>query len=646
MKYLFKLSIKSKLIFILVCISALATGSVGYFAHSNGKQAMTEAVFKQLTSVRTTKARQIEDYVKGIRNHVASLAESHMFTMAMSGFVNGFTELEGTTIEPVQTNNVAEYYSNEILVRLASHVGGEPQLNSFMPRDKRSLYLQDYYIASNPHPIGEKATLDSADDGSAYSKVHQRYHPLFRRIVKRFGYYDMFLIDARTADVVYTVSKDTDFARNLQRGAYTNNGLSRVYESVMREPDRGFIAIEDFTAYRPSYGAPAAFMASPIFDGADLVGILAIQLPTDEINYVMTGTRQWQEDGLGETGETYIVGQDHLMRSDSRFLIEHPDEYLQTLQDAGVNQQKISRIRDFGTTILQQEVRTDAVSAAMVGKRGTEIILDYRGVTVLSSFAPLNIDGLSWVIISEIDFAEANLAVASFSRLTLLLVLLVVLLVTGAAMWVGESFTSPLRSLILEARQIAKGDLDRFGTHYPVDFGNIAQSFNEMLGRVGENATEADAQIKQYDQLLAKMLPRHIATKLLEGESPVVQRHSNVSVLFAEIIGFSRLADTTEPEAYATLLNDLIDELDESARKNGVEKIKSNGCDYLAVSGLSVVRLDHASCTMVFAKSIFAIVSRFNRNHRLKLGLRIGIASGTVVASVIGRSRIVYDLTG
>ena len=84
-----------------------------------------------------------------------------------------------------------------------------------------------------------------------------------------------------------------------------------------------------------------------LLDTIDQVGVLAFQLPVDEINNVMTGNRQWSSDGLGKSGETYLVGQDYLMRSVSRFLVETPDEYLQTLIKLGVSKESIARIRRF-----------------------------------------------------------------------------------------------------------------------------------------------------------------------------------------------------------------------------------------------------------------------------------------------------------
>ena len=108
----------------------------------------------------------------------------------------------------------------------------------------------------------------------------------------------------------------------------------------------------------PRTTSPASFIATPIDDGPERLGVLVFQMPVEEIERVMTGNQNWWADGLGETGETYLVGPDFKMRSDSRFILEDPAGYLAALEDAGVSAFDLTRIRDFGTSILLQEVRT------------------------------------------------------------------------------------------------------------------------------------------------------------------------------------------------------------------------------------------------------------------------------------------------
>jgi hypothetical protein len=216
----------------------------------------------------------------------------------------------------------------------------------------------------------------------------------------------MFLINPK-GQVVYTVFKETDFASDLQTGPYRDSNLAGLIRQVIASKEKGFTNLADFAAYAPSYGAPASFIAAPIFSGSQLVGVLAFQMPVDEINNVMTGNQSWQKDGLGSTGQTFLVGSDSLMRSASRFHLNDPNAYLAELRSLGTKEDAIARLRQYGTTILQQPVTSPAVARALAGGTGTMRVVDYRDTAVLSSYAPLQIKGLDWVILSQMDLREA-----------------------------------------------------------------------------------------------------------------------------------------------------------------------------------------------------------------------------------------------
>ena len=126
--------------------------------------------------------------------------------------------------------------------------------------------------------------------------------------------------------------KDTGFATSFKNGPYAYSGAANLFGTLQNNRERGAFEVIDFSPFRPSYGQPVAFIGSPIFKKSNLIGILLLQLPVDEINRIMTGNFQWKKDGLGKTGETILVGSDYLMRSQSRFLVENPDQYFKDLK--------------------------------------------------------------------------------------------------------------------------------------------------------------------------------------------------------------------------------------------------------------------------------------------------------------------------
>ena len=641
------LGIKSKILIMLLGVSLGSIVIIAYLAFRSGNQALTEGVFDHLTSVRAAKACQIESYLEGIESQVRVLGQDHMVASAALRFREAFAALADQEIPGEWDEALDAYYRDEFLPRLQENVEGSPVFEAYRPTHPATRFLQHHYIAGNPNPVGEKAQLADAGDGSAYSRVHAEYHEIFRSLVDEFGYYDMFLVDPDSGVIVYSVFKETDFATSLRDGPYSNTNLAALVQKVRETPDPGFVRVIDFARYRPSYSGPAAFIATPVYQGPRLVGILAFQLPVDKINRIMTGNRGWQEDGLGATGETYLVGSDHRMRSISRFLIEDPDGYAQALRASGVPDSTVLRILRRKTSILEQEVRNEAANEAIQGASGTRIVDDYRGVPVLSSYAPLALPDVSWVILSEIDQAEAYAAITGFERRLVVSAVILMFVVTLLAMLLASSFVRPIRALSEGARRVSEGETGfRIASSSRDEFGELADSFNQMVAGVDAQNARIEETNRENEALLAQILPKRVVKRLRAGEEPIADAHDSVTVLFSDLVGFTKLARSVLPKQSVAMLNDLVSSFDEAAAQHGVEKIKTIGDGYMAAAGLAGSRLDHAKRTLDLSCDMLGIVRRFNNEHGLALELRIGVNSGPVVAGIIGRDKILYDLWG
>jgi class 3 adenylate cyclase len=641
-----RLSIKSKLIAMLLAVSGCSIVVITYLGYRSGQENLTDRVFSQLTSVRASKADRIEAYFKNINNHTQTLSEDPSIVSALQDFTAAHRKLQDAPMTPTIDRQLTSYYRDAFLPRLTKSEIGTPVIESYLPKTPAARYLQYHYIAANPHPVGKKMLLDDARDGSEYSQIHSRYHPIFRNIVQKFGYYDMFLIDPQ-GTVVYTVFKETDFTTNYQTGAYKDSNLAQLNSIVQAAKTRNYARLTDFAAYAPSYGAPAAFIAAPIFNQSEFIGVLAFQLPVDEINNIMTGNRNWASDGLGKSGETYLVGHDYLMRSVSRFLVEDPKGYAETLRSLGVSSPVVNRIDQYGTSILQQPVRTEAAVQAISGQQGTKIINDYRNIPVLSSYAPLKLDHLDWVILSEIDLSEAYSPIYAFEKQILISATLLLLAVTLLAMALAHLFVKPINELISSARRVAAGELETIAVVDSGDeFGELTQSFNAMVSSLRTQTNLVAQKNQENEQLLLSIFPTAIAKRLKQGEKDIAEDISNVAVLFSDLTGFSKLSSTLTAYEIVAILNDLVAAFDEAADRQGMEKIKTIGDSYLAVSGLSIPYLDHDRRAIDFAIEMLSIIRRFNHERDFELNIRIAINSGDVVAGIVGRNRFIYDVWG
>lgn len=640
------LSIKSKLILMLLLVSGFSTLLTAALGYRSGQVNLTNRVFNQLTSVRASKAYQIEAYFRNIQNHTQTLSEDLSIVAAVEEFDAAFGKLEDVQETAKSSKRLEDYYRTQFLPRLDKYHAGTPNLPAYLAGGRATRYLQYNYIAANPNPVGKKQQLMAAADESVYTQVHQRYHPIFRNIVSKFGYYDMFLINPQ-GQIVYTVFKETDYATSLVNGPYKDSNLARLVQQVITSKEKDFTQLVDFAAYAPSYGTPASFIAAPIYKGSKLMGVLAFQMPVDEINNVMTGNQDWLQDGLGKSGETILVGNDKLMRSASRFFLQDPKAFLTQLKSRGFKEDAIARLNQYGTTILQQPVSTPAVTRAISGGSGTLRVVDYRGIPVLSSYAPLQINGFDWVILSQMDLAEAYAPIYAFQRQILITVTLLILLVTLLAMALAHLFVKPVQQLIESARKVSSGELASIPELNSNDeFGELGRSFNAVVQSLQTQTALVDQKNQENERLLFSVFPKAIARRLQRGETQISEEVTNVAVLFSDLKGFSKLVSSLSAYESLAILNDLVASFDDLAEKFGLEKVKTIGDSYLAVCGLSVPYLDHDKRAADFAIEMLGILRRFNLERGFQLGIQIGIHSGDIVAGIVGKSRVVYDIWG
>src|SRR5215472_9788516 len=235
-----------KLFAILLLLGAIAVLLTSVMGYLRARDALQEAIYNQLTTARKSKARQVETYFRTL--------------------------------------------------------GKEPDIKQYLPDGNAAYYLQYYYIVTNPDPPDRRKLLDDAHDGSAWSRQHAISHPLMRAAAASFGFFDINLIDARTGRLVYGVLKEADLGAALRTGFYRQTNLAAAVARCATATDRSATCFEDFAPYAPSGGAPIAFMAAPVIDQGQAIGVNAAQLSIEESDNVVTGDRKWRQDGFGATG--------------------------------------------------------------------------------------------------------------------------------------------------------------------------------------------------------------------------------------------------------------------------------------------------------------------------------------------------------
>ncbi len=346
--------------------------------------------FNTLESLQVAKKHAITSYFETIRGQTLTLAKDRMIVEAMDAFKRDFSsfrfqsDINAAKLEQLKIG-LESYYTDQFAKEYSAQNEGKnvdaKELLSHL--DSNGFALQQAYIQANENPLGEKHKLKRAAGLADYNDTHEKYHPAIRSYLEEFGYYDIFLIEPNNGHIVYSVFKELDYATSLENGPFKDTNLAQAYRQA-KNLKNGEFSFVDFKQYLPSYDAPAGFIATPIYDNGQLEGVLALQIPLDRITKVMS-----ERAGLGKTGEGYLVGPDYLMRSDS---------YL----DAK-NHSVVASFRN----PQKGKVDTEAVKKALAGENGSEVIRDYNGNYVLSSYAPVEILGKKWAILVEIDVAEA-----------------------------------------------------------------------------------------------------------------------------------------------------------------------------------------------------------------------------------------------
>ncbi len=390
---------------------------IGIAAYWNAYGTLDTEARVRLGALLESRKASLGEYLESIEQDLRSVASNQSTKQALEAFQEGWNDL-----------------------------GDDPEQT-----------LQRLYITENPNPTGSKENLDAAADGSYYSDVHDAYHPWFRQFLRARGYYDIFLFDLE-GNLIYTVFKELDYATNLVTGKYRDSDLGNAFRAARDNTSPDFEAFFDFRPYAPSHGAPASFISTTVFgEDGGAMGVLVFQMPIDRLHTVVQ-----QNAGLGETGQTFLVGADLLMRTDSRFSDE--------------------------STILSQSVDNAAVHAALGGQHGTADEVNLAGNEAIIAYDFIEFAGVRWAMIAEIARSEM---LAPVQTLAIRLALITLIALVGLAVlgwYLAKGFVQPLLEMVPAVNKMSKGEhTDIPGISRGDEIGSVSRSL-ELISQKGLEA--------------------------------------------------------------------------------------------------------------------------------------------------------------
>ncbi len=338
--------------------------------------------------------------------------------------------------------------------------------------------LEDYFtimegqlhvIKDNPFVMGRVTEFDTAFmkggdsvDTDTWRALAKKYDPIFTDICNDLGWYDIFLM-CPEGSIVYTMAKQSDLGMFLDKEPLKGSSLGKAFYKLQNSNEE--VAFGDFQPYAPSNNEPAAFMVARAKDAkGELIGHIAFQVSLDNINSIMK-----ERTGMGKTGETYLVGSDKLMRSDS-----YLDPTNRSVKASFANPDRGS-------------VDTEASREAITGKDGAKVISDYNGNPVLSAYDPVKIKGTTWAIIAEIDEAEILKPINSLIISILIAGLILAAIIGCIAVFIANGIANPLVKGVDLAKSVAEGDLaSDIDVEQKDEVGKLVDAMRTMTAKLRE----------------------------------------------------------------------------------------------------------------------------------------------------------------
>lgn len=593
------MKIAQKLAIIVMGGSILASAAIGIVSYRIAANELQTAAAKTLVALREARAAEFQRYLNSIQGDLDLLVSNQQVKDALKDFTAAFTEFG-------------------------------------IFRKRTESMLKQTYNTDTPKGDEERLGPKAIPLIAKYDEAHRRYDPWFRLLQEVRGYYDIFLLNS-SGDVVYTVAKESDFATNLFVGEWRQTGLAKTLDGALSTPPNIRKQFVDFEPYEPSNLLPASFISAPVKEGEKVIGVLAFQMPIDRINEVMQVT-----SGMGETGETYVVGKDFLMRTDSRFSRE--------------------------STILKTTVATSSAQKALAGESGVNVIPDYRNISVLSAYGPMEFAGAHWAILSEIDMDEVLSPILQMRNF----LLSIGALITGAVVAVGlmsaRSISVPLMALSATFSSFGR---DRQKTDVPYkgrrdEIGDMARNFEKLTTDITtyiDKQKEAEEEIADKNDLLealssklAKYLSPQVYQSIFSGEQDVTisTNRKKLTVFFSDIKDFTATTEDLEPEELTFLLNDYLTNMTEIALEYGATIDKYVGDAMLLFFGdptTEGVKEDALACVkmaITMQQRMVDLRAKWrDLGHQRPLQMRIGINTGYCNVGNFGSDeRMDYTIIG
>jgi len=340
-----------------------------------------------------------------------------------------------------------------------------------------------------------------------------RVAPFLTSFAMENGYWAVYLLSP-DGIILYSTADAAGHGVNVLEAPAERPNLAAA---VQRAAQAYSTVVSDLALYPPAGGRPMMFVVTPLLSTMDesIIGFLALARAPDDLNAVLA-----LRTGLGETGETFLVGADRRLRT--------------SLRESGVD------------AILQQELDTEPVRRALQGETGAVITVDQRGNPVLASFTPIDFHGVRWALVAEMSQGEALAGVQRLLRNNVLVATAVAVVVALVALVLGRSMARPILQTAAAAVRLADGDLsaEPLKVDRRDEIGAMSAAFNESV-------TKLRAMIREIQETSAALAERARRMTRVAEQSSTATNH--ITAAIQQVASGANLQASTTHETVSTM---------------------------------------------------------------------------------------------
>ncbi|EXJ10678.1 methyl-accepting chemotaxis protein [Nitrincola nitratireducens] len=578
------MSIRTKLLLIMLGVSLFASLAaslmIGFSSLRAGESLLVEQAELKLAFINDTQTQRLTGYLDTLSQQVAGYASGVQAKRALPALASAYRGYRLNAVvrsrEEIldEQNALRAYLESGFLANLQRNMGQSlfDAHNYVQSLDKPQLILQYYYLVESGTKWDEVEQVFEPADRSRYTLAHREFHPELLDFANFYGYEDVYYLNPE-GEIVYSLKKLPDFTLDVNHEMIVLSGLSDVFRQAIQVPVGGRPIFSDFYSYIPAGGMPSAFIGMPVYDvqdgQANLLGVFAVRLGTGSLDEILSNKGNRVGQGLGATGDTYLLNQNQYLLSSKREFDENPSPFLANLSSEQSPQAALIPIRNQLATLVRFE--SQAITRAVSGNEGVEHYINPIGAEVIGSYRTVPAQGVEWIIVTEMEKDEALQMVGTLrqqiTQSVIFVTLAVLVIALILALLAARLFSRPVSVL---HSSLLKIQSTRDLTHKsPLkgqdEYGEISGALNQLMDEIAQSVTlsrQASETLGQvsvklslgseetFNQLHLQNERNQQAEQLVQG---MVQSAVSVNQQAHQASELTRLASTTIDQSASTV---------------------------------------------------------------------------------------------